>query len=225
MKHTPTIFDSGDGLRGKRAPRFSLVTRGALPGFNCTLFLMLAVAASADLHAEVPWTFERAIRHAMTNSPDARIAAARIAAAQAGVQQANASLWPQLQIQSTYSASDQPVSVFGYALNQRSYSSALDFNDVPDADNLNVRGLLTVPLYNGGRTKAGREAAQAGMESARRSAEAVRNTLAFEVARTFHAVFKTREFTRATDEAVRSFEGNLLIASNRFHAGSPKLPL
>ena len=220
MKHTPTIFDSGDGLRGKRAPRFSLVTRGALPGFNCTLFLMLAVAASADLRAEVPWTFERAIRHAMTNSPDARIAAARIAAAQAGVQQANASLWPQLQIQSTYSASDQPVSVFGYALNQRSYSSALDFNDVPDADNLNVRGLLTVPLYNGGRTKAGREAAQAGMESARRSAEAVRNKLAFEVARTFHVVFKTREFTRATDEAVRSFEGNLLIASNRFHAGT-----
>ena len=184
------------------------------------LALLATNALGLSTHAAGPWTFERAIGHALTNSPDARIAQSRIAAAQAGLQQANAALWPQLQLQSGYTSSDNPVTVFGYALNQRSYSSSLNFNDVPNADNLNVRGVLSMPLYNGGRTKAGREAARAGSEVARYKAEAVRNTLAFEVARTFHSVLKSREFIRATEEAVHSFENNLIIASNRFNAGT-----
>ena len=190
---------------------------------NKTLMWLALLATNAlglSTHAAGPWTFERAIGHALTNSPDARIAQSRIAAAQAGLQQANAALWPQLQLQSGYTSSDNPVTVFGYALNQRSYSSSLNFNDVPNADNLNVRGVLSMPLYNGGRTKAGREAARAGSEVARYKAEAVRNTLAFEVARTFHSVLKSREFIRATEEAVHSFENNLIIASNRFNAGT-----
>ncbi|HSK39620.1 MAG TPA: TolC family protein, partial [Arenibaculum sp.] len=149
-----------------------------------------------------------------------RIAQSRIAAAQGGLEQANAALWPRLQLQSGYTRSDQPVTVFGYALNQRSYGSSLDFNDVPDGDNLNVRGLVTVPIYNGGRTKAGREAARAGTEAALQNAGAVRNTLAFEVARTFYSVLKTREFIRATGASVRSFEDSLIIASNRHHGGT-----
>lgn len=190
---------------------------------NKTLLWLALVAANTlglAAHAAEPWTFERAIGYALTNSPDARIAQQRIAAAQAGLEQANSAFWPKLQVQSGYTGSDNPVTVFGYALNQRSYSSSLNFNDVPDADNLNARGLLTVPLYNGGRTKAGRDAARAGTEAARQNAEAVRNTLAFEVARTFYSVLKTREFIRATDAAVRSFENNLLIASNRFDGGT-----
>jgi outer membrane protein TolC len=190
---------------------------------NKTLLWLALVAANAlslSAHAAEPWTLDRAIGYSLTNSPDARIAQSRIAAAKAGLQQANAALWPQLQLQSGYTSSDNPVTVFGYALNQRSYSSSLDFNDVPDADNLNVRGLLTMPLYNGGRTQAGRDAARAGTEAARQNAEAVRNTLAFEVARTFYSVLKTREFIRATDSSVRSFENNLLIASNRFNGGT-----
>ena len=87
---------------------------------------------------------------------DADIAQHRIATAQAVLGQANAAFWPKLQAGSSYSRTDHPVSVFGFALNQRSYSSALDFNDVPDADNLNVRGSLTVPLYAGGRNTAAR---------------------------------------------------------------------
>jgi outer membrane protein len=180
---------------------------------------MFALGATPVLATE-PWTLDRAIRHAETNSPDARIAQHRIAAARAGLQQANAAFWPQLQLQSGYTRSDNPMNVFGFALNQRSFSSSLDFNDVPHADNLNVRGLVTVPLYNGGRNLAGREAAQANTEAARQQAEAVRNTLTFEVARAFHTILKTREFIRATEAAVDSFESNLAIATNRFEAGT-----
>lgn len=173
-------------------------------------------------NAAEPWTLERAISYALTNSPDARIAQKRIAAARAGIEQANSALWPQLQLQSSYTRTDNPMFVFGSILAQRSYnySSPPNFNNLPDVDNLNARGVLTQPLYTGGRISAGRAAAKANTGAAMAGAEAVRNTLAFEVARTFHTILKTREFIRAAEAGVRSFENNLTIASNRVVAGT-----
>lgn len=181
---------------------------------------LLALTLHGHAQAAEPWTLERAIGYALTNSPDARIAQKRITAARAGIEQANSALWPHLQFQSGYTRTDNPMFSFGNILNQRSFSPAIQFNDVPDTDNLNVRGVLTQPLYAGGRIRARRDAAKANSEAARAQAEVVRNTLAFEVARMFHAVLKAREFIRAAEAGVRSFENNLVIASNRFAAGT-----
>lgn len=184
------------------------------------LILLTAHLLARDATAGEPWTFERTIGYALTNSPDARIAQRRIAAAQAGIVQADAALWPQLRLQSSYTRTDNPMLAFGSILNQRSFRSSLDFNDVPDVDNLNIGGVLTMPLYTGGRVKAGREAARASIEATKANADAVRNTLAFEVARSFHTVLKTREYIRAAEAAVESFEKHLIIASNRVDTGS-----
>jgi outer membrane protein TolC len=177
---------------------------------------MLAFAAGG---AE-PWTLERALEHALERNPDARLARQRIAAAQAGVEQANAAFWPRLQFQSSYTRTDNPMMVFGSVLNQRAFNSSLDFNDVPDVDDLNAKGMVTLPLYTGGRNRAGRAAAKAGDEAARRESEAVRNAIGFEVARGFHTVLKTREFIRAAEAAVASYETNLTIANRRLEGGS-----
>lgn len=183
-------------------------------------FFSAAFLAAALAPAEEPWTLERALDHALNHSPDARLAQQRIVAGRAGLDQANAAFWPQVQLQSSYVRTDHPVSVFGSVLNQRSFSPALNFNDVPDIDNLNVRGIVTVPLFNGGRNVAGRDSARALAESARRQGEAVRNTLGFEVARAFHTAHKTREFIRTTEAGVRSLESSLEIARQRFSAGT-----
>jgi len=186
-----------------------------------SLFALLCVPAFR-LPAAEPWTLERAIACALTNNPDARIALKRIAAARAGIEQANSALWPHLQVQSSYTRTDNPMQVFGNILAQRSYnySAPPDFNDLPDMDDLNVRGAVTMPLYAGGRIAAGRTAAKANSEAAKAGADAVRNSLAFEVARTFHAVLKTRQFIRAAEAAVNSYGNNLVIASNRVAAGA-----
>src|ERR1035438_85815 len=113
------------------------------------LGLLLSWSLSA-LCAE-PWTLERALQQAMAANPDARLAQQRIVAAQAGLEQANAAFWPRLQLQSSYTGSDNPMLTFGSILNQRAYSSSLNFNDVPSVDDLNARGLVTVPLYAGGK--------------------------------------------------------------------------
>jgi outer membrane protein TolC len=177
------------------------------------------MACSAALAAE-PWTLERALRHALEHNPDTKIARQRIAAAQAGLEQANSVFWPRLQFQSSYTRTDNPMTVFGSILNQRAYSSSLDFNDVPDVDDLNARGLATVPLYTGGRNSAGRNAAKANAEAAKQDSEAVRNVLGFEVASTFHTVNKTREFIRAAAASVASYHTNLAIAEKRLKGGT-----
>jgi outer membrane protein TolC len=110
--------------------------------------------------------------------------------------------------------------VFGSILNQRAYSSSLNFNDVPDVDNFNTRGVVTMPLYAGGRNQAAREAAKANTEAARKDDAAVRNALGFEVARSFHTVLKTREFIRAAEAAVSSFQTNVAIAGKRLEGGT-----
>jgi outer membrane protein TolC len=169
---------------------------------------------------EVQWTLERAISFALTNSPDVRIAQKRIAAARAGIEQANSALWPKLEFQSSYVRTDNPMLVFGSILNQRAFSRSLNFNDVPDVDDLNVSGGLTQPLYTGGAITAGRRAAKASATAASADAEGVRNALAFETVRTFHTILKTRAFILAADAGVRSFEHNLTIASNRVATGT-----
>ncbi len=175
-------------------------------------FLGLWLSLSLAANAAEPWTLERALDYALTHNPDARIARQRIAVAQAGLEQANSTFWPRLQVQSGYTRTDNPMMAFGSILNQRSYSSSLNFNDVPGVDDLNARGLVTVPLYAGGRNVAGQRAAKANTEAAKQDGAAVRNALGFEVSRAFHTVLKTRQFIQAAEAAVNSFMTNLVVA-------------
>ena len=180
----------------------------------------LALSWSLTALAAEPWTLERALGQALVANPDARLAQQRIVAAQAGLDQANAAFWPRLQFQSSYTGSDNPMVAFGSILNQRAYNPSLNFNDVPSVDDLNARGLVTVPLYAGGRNTATRKAAQANTEAARLDNAAVQNALGFEVSLAFHTVLKTRQFVLAAEAAVKSFEASLAVARKRLESGS-----
>jgi outer membrane protein TolC len=77
-----------------------------------------------------------------------------------------------------------------------------------------------VPLYAGGRIAAGREAAKADTAAARQDSAAIRNELGFEVSRAFYTGLKTREFIRAAEASVQSYETNLVIAQSRLAGGT-----
>jgi outer membrane protein TolC len=182
--------------------------------------LLLAGLLTGRVDGAEPWTLKHALEQALAHNPDAAIARQRIAAAQAGLEQANAAFWPRLQFQSSYIRTDNPMLAFGSILNQRGFSPTLNFNDVPDMDNFNARGLVTLPVYAGGKLSAERETAKATSEASRQENEALRNALGFEVARGFYAVLKTRQFIHATEAAVSSFESNLAIGRKRLAGGS-----
>ena len=182
--------------------------------------LGLVLSWSVSALCAGPWSLERALQQALAANPDARLAQQRIVAAQAGLEQANATFWPRVQFQSSYTGSDNPMQVFGSILNQRAYSSSLNFNDVPSVDDLNARGLITVPLYAGGKNTATRKAARANTDAARQDNAAVRNALGFEVSRAFYTVLKTRQFIRAAEAGVNSFEASLAVANKRLDGGT-----
>jgi outer membrane protein TolC len=184
------------------------------------LLTLVAVASFQFTLGAEPWTLERAIEYALAHNPDARIAQHRIAASQAGLAQANSAFWPKLQLQSSYSRTDNPMLAFGSILNQRSFNPALNFNNGPETDDVNVRGIITAPLYAGGRNIAERDAAKSNSRAAKYEQMAVRNTLQFEVVRTFHTILKTRQFVRSVEATVHSYETNLVIAQRRLEAGT-----
>ena len=168
--------------------------------------------------------WQRASDYALAHNPDARIAQQRIAAAQAGLEQANSTFWPRLQSPVRLHSHGQSDDGFCNISTQWSYSSSLNFNDVPGVDDLNARGIVTVPLYAGGRNVAGRQAARANTEAAKQESAAVGNALGFEVSRAFHTVLKTRQFIQAAEAAVNSFETTWLLQRSVWMAAPCRSP-
>lgn len=183
------------------------------------LICLVAVLAVSSLHG-ASLTLDDAIRRALADNPDARIAAARIAAAEGALLQARAAFQPQVRAQSGYVRTNQPASVFGMALNQRRFSSGLNFNDVPDADNWASSALVTMPIYAGGRNVAGRDAAQAVLNASQHGVGVARQRLAFEVTQTFLMIHKTRALIQAAHAAVAAFDSNLALSQKRLDAGT-----
>ncbi len=184
------------------------------------LTVFLALSATSDCTAEEYWPLSKLIKFSQEHNPDSAAARERIAAAAASVKQAESAYYPQLQMQSAYTRTNQPVSVFASALTQRAYAPTLDFNDVPDTDDLSVRGTLQYVAYSGGRDSAEKAAAKAIASAATFSHQAIQNELAYQVTRSYITLAKAREFIRATEAAVRAFEGNLGTARTKEQEGS-----
>jgi outer membrane protein len=179
-----------------------------------------ALAVASHLSAVETLTLSQAIARALADSPDARIAASRIDASEAMLMQARAAFQPQVKVQTGYILTNQPVNVFGIALNQRSFSPSLDFNNVPDADNWMSGASLILPLYAGGKNIAGRDAALAALNASQHGATAVNQVLAYEVTRTFLMIHKTKALIEAAQASVQSFESNLKLSGKRIAAGT-----
>ena len=154
------------------------------------------------------------------SNPDAVIAESRIAEARAMLAAAGAAFQPRVSIESSYMITNQPVSVFGSVLNQEAYSNSLDFNNVPDTDNFNLRGVVSYPLYAGGGPAAARDGARAMLEAAGHGRAAVRQVLAAEAASAYLAVWRSRALVTAAEAAVKSFENHVELISRRETEGT-----
>lgn len=190
------------------------------PEMILNLTRIAALFCAANVSAFDVWTLRRALEYAAANNPDVRMAQQRIAAASANLEQANSAFWPRAQIQSSYSRTDNPMMAFGNILNQRAFSPSLNFNNVPETDEINVRGLITAPLYAGGKSVAERNAAKANQRASSLEKAAMLNQLEFEVARTFLAIRRIRQLAASVEATLHAFETNLVVSQRRFENGS-----
>ncbi|MBI2518104.1 MAG: TolC family protein [Opitutae bacterium] len=178
----------------------------------------LLLAGTAPLSAEV-WTAAQAVDTALSHSPDAALARARVEAAEALITQARAAWYPQLSLSGRYTETNSPMMAFGSILNQRAFNFGLDFNHPGRIDNLNVTGTVAYNLYSGGRASAGRTAAEAGTRAAEQDLRAAQHQLAAEAVKALLNLRKAREAVGAVEAGVRAYEAAVANARLRFAAG------
>lgn len=184
--------------------------------FTATAWSLLALPLAA---VAAPWTADEAVRTALANHPDAAVARARIAAAEAMIEQANAAWRPQVSVSGRYTDTNSPMMAFGSILNQRAFNFGLDFNHPGKIDNLNLTGTVGYNLYSGGRATAGREAARAGARAAAEDLRAAQQQLAAEAIKALLNLRKAREAVTAVEAGVRAYDAALANARLRFEAG------
>jgi outer membrane protein TolC len=200
-------------------------------------FLSLALlgALALNAHAAVagPLSLDEAIRHALNQNTELRVANRQARAADARADAAKGAFLPQIDVRYLMRRSDNPLDAFADKLNTRSVTSA-DFDPAslnnPDTSTLHATQLsVELPLYTGGRLRAGRLEAGAYADAARLNYErrqqvTVYNTLhayraaqaaAYAVMIANDAVEAAREHAETTARLVRQ---GRIVASDRITA-------
>ncbi|MCL7488084.1 MAG: TolC family protein [Desulfobulbaceae bacterium] len=194
---------------------------------TATLMLLLLLSAivrtpvMARSNPPVPeeWTPENAVAYALANNPDTAIARQRIAIARAAVQEANAAFYPRLDLNASYQQTNNPMYSFGNILNQGVFDDTIDFNDPGVTDNLSMNATLSYRLYNGGRDRAGLDAAEAGSTVSRHEMDLVRSELGFAVVKTLFTIIQAQETIVAGEASLEAIEASLQAAQARHEAG------
>ncbi len=181
----------------------------------CGALSHVPAAFAEDIVPDV-WTGPEAVQFAMKNNPDAQIALKRIASSAAAIREANASFYPQLGIQAGYSRTNTPMYSFGNILNQGVFSNTIDFNNPGETDDLQFMLQLTYRIYNGGRSQAGVDAANAQKKAAMLQEQAVKNSLGFAVVKSFFNIVQARANVSARQAAVQAIDASI----HRFEEGA-----
>lgn len=189
----------------------------------CTILVPLwsvqTVSASDSVQQQQIWTAKEAVLFALQNSPDSRIAAQRIAAATAVLEQADSTFYPRINLSATYGQTNNPMYSFGNILNQGSFTNDIDFNNPGRTDNLNMKVELLYRLYNGGRNQAGLEAAEYSQSSVEMNRKTTQHRLGFEVVRAFQSIIQAQDQVHARQAELEAIEASLAVSVARYEAG------
>jgi outer membrane protein len=173
---------------------------------------------AAELVPEI--TLERCIQTALAASPDVQSANARVSAAMAAVNEASSAYFPQVGLSGNWTRTDNPPQAFFMSLNQRRASLQKDFNNPEDTEN--VRGSVVAQwrLFDSGRREADRRVAKQGSRASEYMLESVQNNLVYQITRAYYGVLQIRSFVDVQEEAVKTLNENLRVATERNNAGS-----
>ncbi|MDM7972809.1 MAG: TolC family protein [candidate division Zixibacteria bacterium] len=183
-----------------------------------TVLTALVVAVRPAAAGEL--TLEQAVGLAREQSPQARIAALGVSEAAARAAEARAAFLPMVRVASGYTASDNAVNAFMFALNQGQFALAGDLNNPPRWDNFQLSAQVGLNLFNGGRDLANLRAARgarAGAEFARSAAD---QEMVLGVTRMYLAVLTAQEAEEAARLAVEAYASAEQVMASRVENGT-----
>jgi outer membrane protein len=179
----------------------------------------LMAGLATVMPAQNDWTLADAVAQALDAAPEARMAAARVLAAEAAIGTADAAGRPQFDLRVAYLHTTSPMQAFGAILNQGTFDDRINFNAPGQIDAFTAGLHARYALYTAGRVAAGRAAARAGSAAAEQEAEAARRRLALEVVRTYFQIRQSHEAVAALESALASYDESLRVGRLRESSG------
>lgn len=189
------------------------MTRTAGGGVAAVLvFCGAFVVGASAAFAQMPLTLEEAMKRARGETVDARALASTLGEAEARIRQAQSAFWPRVDLTETVQRGNNPVFAFSSLLSQRRFSAAnfaIPSLNYPDPiTNTRTAIALEQPIFNGGLTTLGVEAAKLRRDVASAARDAGAQDLAYRAARAFVRVLQLEAAVRATDAAVAAAESD-----------------
>ncbi|EPR40027.1 MULTISPECIES: TolC family protein [Desulfococcus] len=206
-------------IPGKKRYLYDEIRKGYADGFTSVAPVQSDPERETTDRIDRPVTLADAIEIALKNSPDKKIAAARIRKAGADVQEANAAFYPHLGFYTEYTAADAPSAYLFKTIDQRRLPGDADFNEPGRLDNFETGFQARLNLYNGGRDYLGRQIADAGVNISLLDQAAVDNALIAAVISRFYTALAARALIGIAEESVTTVQKQLEIMQTRFEGG------
>ncbi len=184
-----------------------------------TLALAMSLALPGLVQAAT-LDFKACVDQTLAQNPQREVSAARMAQAQAALQQASRSRLPQFTLSLTVSQSDNPLNVFGMKLQQANVDMATDMssNEVlnnPEAyTDYNTRVEMLLPIWNGGKISSFKKQAKAMVEAAQNGDVAVQQMLTFYVYQAYEGLHAARSFIKVADQALKAADAYVITTRN-----------
>jgi outer membrane protein TolC len=185
---------------------------------------LLVGAGSAD--AQSPGqvlTLEQAIALALEHNHQIGVADAVIVQAEARTDEAEAGMYPRIDLWETFMRTTNPVYVFGNKLGQGSFTLEdfqLDALNSPDPyNNWNTRFSVTQPVWTGGRISRHVEAAELGHEAALAQRERTRQAVIHQAVEAFTGAVVADRHLRVAEEGLRTAQAHVALVETMRSAG------
>lgn len=138
---------------------------------------------------------------------------AELAQAEAGLDQAAGSFWPQVIVSTAYFDTDSPLHVFGSKLQQKNINSS-DFvpaslNNPEKYQNVKTQVDVNVPLYQGGALSAAKSQAKSYFAANKMGLAAQQQQLLFNVIRAYTRIFQAKAQVAAAEKSFQAAQRHL----------------
>lgn len=166
-----------------------------------------------------PLTVRQAVDLALERNPDVRTAETSIRGAVAILQGARAERMPIASVDASLLGGDAPSMYLMKRLDARTFSFGDDLNDPGAFYNVELGASLRYNVWDGGRTRLGIYAAEAGVHAARSQRRVVMNDLAAGVIGSFLGARASEELLVADEASVRTVEAQVADTRAKFEQG------
>lgn len=171
------------------------------------IFLGVIFSLTCSAWCEVkPLTLDEGIQLALANNHSLQAASKSVTSAREGISEAKAGFYPTLQFESSCTKLDSAPS----------YGTMIMGDDVI----YDAKGIVTQPLFTGGKLSSAYKLALSNYESAEYEYERVKNDLILAVKSAYFGILKALKFQQVAADSVKQVEVHLRLVKNFYDAGT-----